>query len=468
MAGDSGGDSGGEVLGPVPGPEVGKGGAPRLESTEAITPQLSHRIAGTLEGELNRSGVNPEVLMKGFVEGDYDDDYGDKYDDGNEGTGDEERKSQQREPDEAKQTGDKSQEEKQAKPPAAQKETTSREQQLQQLTELIASFQKGEITTEQLLEGYQKIFGLKALNLREDERYRELIDKELSEWEISHPEPYKGRKDEELTEEQKGEIRKWIVAGFDYRQKIPPEIDGRFEELYPDDYRLYERFGLYYETYYVDPERKVKGKRPSLRADPVWRQMERQATAEGNRVAQGVKNNPFSRETNWVAVEIRHALRVFCERYPEKAEIYALFDDRVRATLTKVKEGKQRSEVPAKGGGSGEEVVREVKEEGNGEELLEQSEQPRQPDRDAEASPKTPEQLVEALTEIRKELGALRKEVARLNNFLDGLNEQAEEILASQGRLPENYEKRKKEQPFLALTLLLSLLALLGIKVAQE
>lgn len=411
------------------------GGSEKGGEGESLVPEIV--AAEKLEEKVNQ-GTNPEDVMRNFAEGNNDSDENPN--------------------------------------PQENKGTNSQEQ---QLNNLIAEYENGKITVDQLLQGYQKIFGLEAPNLEEDERHKNLTEIKLSQWEELHPKPHEGKEYSELTDRQIDEIRNWMNERYSYREtKLPSKIDAEFQREYPDDYDRYKRLGIYYETYYVDIDKKVIEIRPSLRADPVWKEMEKQATERVNRrVAQLASDEVHKGIESWFldqSIETDNALITFCRKYPEKAVIYALFDSQVAIALTKVNEGQQKREASSvtKGSGdtdskAGERLEKSRDELGGGKEGSDGD------GKENEVAP--PEGLEQSIRELREEVLSLKEENAYLRNKLDileksltGLNTLAEELLKSQGRLPENYEQGKKENPILAFLVLLILLTPAAIKKAQE
>lgn len=410
MAGDSGG--GGEVLGPVSGgPEVSKVGAP--ESVEAIPSRLSQTAANALEKELNEPYVDPEALMKGFVEGYYE-----EYD-GNKGPLESRRGEEESHPkaEHQKDGGSNEDENGKRKPEEGKSERPAT------LEEIITAYQKGEIDLPTLLDRYQKSTDLQAINLEEDPRYKKIF-----------------------------EARKIVYK----EDELPSRIAEEFQRSNPGDFESYRKFGISLS----------KDGQPSIDSDPVWREMKVKARTRGSEIA------AWNGNLSAIDREVNIALYNFCRQYPEKARIYALFEGensfRINEALKRINETVKETERGRGGPGlqdsSGAE--REDKQEGGNEE---EGKKTGDEQKSGEEEPKTQEQMIKELQKeveaLRREIGELRSEVGELRALFSQLNSQAEQSLREQGRLPSNYEKTKQENPYAALALILAIL--LGLSVSK-
>ncbi|WP_457640439.1 hypothetical protein [Persephonella sp.] len=175
--------------------------------------------------------------------------------------------------------------------------------------EIIEAYRKGELNENQLLEAYQKINELEALNLHEDPRFNQLVQEEMEKWEAQSPEPYKGKA--ELTDAEMNQWREWCARKNSFRDKATALAEEKFQQNYPDIYERYRRYGIY----------TTKDGRPDLNSDPVWKELEKQANAL---VTKRAENGPPLEVA--FEMERKRALERFASAYLEKAQIYALYD----------------------------------------------------------------------------------------------------------------------------------------------
>jgi hypothetical protein len=185
----------------------------------------------------------------------------------------------------------------------------------QSIGELVGQFREnGDMG--KLLEDYQEMNDLPAINLHQDQTFLGLVDQSITRWEEQNQEPHKGKQN--LSESERYQWMEWAARKDEFRNHGAIEQAKRdFQRENPELFQKYQRFGIYTENGI-----------PRLASDPIWRNFEQQANARTTRLAQtGASYEAASK------VARREALQNFAYSYPEKAEIYGLTDPELAEVL---------------------------------------------------------------------------------------------------------------------------------------
>ena len=250
------------------------------------------------------------------------------------------------------------------------------------------------------LEVHLQKFGLQAQNLESDQRYQQICEQLMADWESQNPEPHKGK--QQLTDEERDKWSEWVVNREQFRDTIPPKARESFKQQYEEDFNKYQRYGVY----------------ESLDKDPRFKAIyERKIKAIYNKGIVGKEKWSLSSSPEQIAYV--HARDEFIQYYPEVAELYAAKDEEV-ARVLEIEKQQKKAEINSRS-----------------------NKKDSEPKTNLDDGSKTPEgnQTNPDSNHENTELQALKKQVEALSDEVATLRQQLKDLEAEAGKIVENLLK---------------------------
>lgn len=378
-----------------PGPEL-----PTLNTTEPVL-----KTADKLQEGLNR-GVEPETLMKGFVEGVYDW-VDENVDNVNQGGND---KQPRGEPEKIDTEAQKSSQVVVPKEQVQPKETPEQQ------------FQKA-------VQEHREKYGLQADNLEGDPRFVQIKDQLMAEWLQKNPEPGQGK--EELTDREKDQWRDWVNKKLAFQDTINQRASEIFRTQFGEDFDKYQKYGVC----------------QSLEEDPRFQSL---LEAQRRRFTKIAEHSGNIQAINQAEVE---AKKIFSQMHPEVSKIYALKNPELANAIS------PQTKPPEKETSQESSQDRQSKDQSEIQEEI----KPQQYDETQKTENKQLERMQQQIQELQKEIALLKQQLSDLRE----LEEQAKQILSTLEKNGNKQEGQKQEKPgeteksFLNLKKLLEILGIL-------